>query len=116
MQKTSQTRRDKNEVDSRIDNIAHHVGYRLSGLPAGPPEDHSRDAYRLLLSQVDANKDGILSVAECMSIYTTQSMAEKNCTFWDADKDGLIKEDEYVKQVQSLGKKEILESPQSAAS
>ena len=58
------------------------------GSPAGPPEDHSRNAYRLLLSQVDANKDGVLSVAECMRIYTTQSMAEKNCTFWDADKDG----------------------------
>ena len=52
----------------------------------------------MLLTQVDVNKDGVLSVAECMSIYTDKGMAEKNCTFWDADKDGVIKEDEYVQQ------------------
>lgn len=72
---------------------------------AGPPEHHIRDAYKMLLAQVDADQDGQLSVAECMRIYTSASMAEKNCTYWDADRDGLIKEDEYVRQVQSLGKK-----------
>ena len=72
---------------------------------AGPPENQMRNAYRMLLTQVDVNKDGVLSVAECMSIYTDKGMAEKNCTFWDADKDGVIKEDEYVQQAQSLGKK-----------
>jgi hypothetical protein len=32
-------------------------------------------------------------------------MAEKNCNFWDADNDGIITEDEYVRQGMSFGKK-----------
>ncbi len=32
-------------------------------------------------------------------------MAEKNCAFWDVDKDGSITEDEYVKQGSNTGKK-----------
>ncbi|OGP64551.1 MAG: hypothetical protein A2169_14100 [Deltaproteobacteria bacterium RBG_13_47_9] len=75
------------------------------GLTAGPPEKNIREAYQLLLSQLDANKDGKLSVAECKIIYKEKSMAEKNCTFWDADKDGFITEGEYVKQGSSLGRK-----------
>jgi hypothetical protein len=75
------------------------------GLTAGPPEQNIRDAYKLLLSQLDTNKDGKLSVAECKIIYKDKSMAEKNCIFWDADKDDIITEDEYVKQGSSLGRK-----------
>ncbi|MBI4688175.1 MAG: hypothetical protein HY756_10440 [Nitrospirae bacterium] len=75
------------------------------GRTAGPPEKNIREAYKLLLSQLDANKDGKLSVAECKIIYKDKSTAEKNCTFWDADKDGIITEDEYVKQGSSLGRK-----------
>ena len=71
----------------------------------GPSDEHLKSAYRMLLEQVDANKDGKISLAECMSIYKNPSMAEKNCMFWDADKDGLIKEDEYVSQVRSIGNK-----------
>lgn len=72
---------------------------------AGPSEENIRSAYKMLLEQVDTNKDGIISMAECMSIYKDPSMAEKNCMFWDADKDGLIKEDEYVSRVRSIGNK-----------
>jgi hypothetical protein len=32
-------------------------------------------------------------------------MAEKNCTFWDINKDGIITEDEYVMQGSNIGKK-----------
>ena len=40
-----------------------------------------------------------------MAIYKDKSMAEKNCTFWDADKDGIITEAEYVKQGSNVGKR-----------
>ncbi len=72
---------------------------------AGPPEENIREAYKMILSQVDANNDGALSVAECMAIYKDKGMAEKNCTFWDADKDDIITETEYVKQGLNLGEK-----------
>jgi hypothetical protein len=29
-------------------------------------------------------------------------MAQKNCNYWDANKDGNITEDEYVKQGQAM--------------
>jgi hypothetical protein len=75
------------------------------GYTAGPPEQNIREAYKMILLQADANKDGKLSIDECMSIYKDKRMAEKNCTFWDVDKDGIITEDEYVIQGSSLGKK-----------
>ena len=75
------------------------------GYTAGPSEQNIKEAYKMILSQADANKDGKLSATECMAVYTDKSMAEKNCAFWDADKDGVITEDEYVKQALSKGKK-----------
>jgi hypothetical protein len=72
---------------------------------AGPSEDSIRQAYRMILSQADANQDGKLSAAECMAIYKDKSTAEKNCSFWDVNKDGIITEDEYVKQALNIGKK-----------
>jgi hypothetical protein len=75
------------------------------GHTAGPPEQNIREAYKMILPQGDANKDGKFSVTECMALYKDKSIAERNCTFWDVDKDGIITEDEYVKQVSSIGKK-----------
>jgi hypothetical protein len=75
------------------------------GYAAGPSEENIRGAYQMILSQADANKDGKLSAAECLAIYKDKGMAEKNCGFWDADKDGVITEEEYVKQASSIGKK-----------
>jgi hypothetical protein len=72
---------------------------------AGPSEERIRSAYRLILSEADTNKDGKLSVSECKAGYKDPAMADKNCKFWDADNDGIITEDEYVKQGMSFGKK-----------
>jgi hypothetical protein len=73
--------------------------------PAGPSDERIRSVYREIVLQADTNKDGKLSVAECKAIYTDKAMAEKNCTFWDVDRDGVITEDEYVQKAGSLGKK-----------
>jgi hypothetical protein len=72
---------------------------------AGPSDEFARNAFKQILSQADTNKDGKLSLAECKGIYKDAAMAEKNCTFWDANKDGTITEDEYASQAMSIGKK-----------
>jgi Ca2+-binding EF-hand superfamily protein len=72
---------------------------------AGPSDETFRGAYKQILSQADTNKDGKLSLTECKAIYKDKAMAEKNCTFWDVDHDGVITEDEYVQQAWSMGKK-----------
>jgi hypothetical protein len=72
---------------------------------AGPSDEFARNAFKEILSQADANKDGKLSVTECKSIYKDPAMAKKNCTFWDANADGTITEDEYASKAMSMGKK-----------
>jgi hypothetical protein len=72
---------------------------------AGPPEANIRNAYKMILSHADANKDGKLSAAECMAIYKDKNLAKKNCTFWDINQDGVITEEEYVKQGSNMGGK-----------
>jgi len=44
-------------------------------------------------------------LGECKGIYKDAARAEKNCTFWDVNKDGAITEDEYTSQAMSMGKK-----------
>ncbi len=72
---------------------------------AGPSDELARDAFRQILSQADTNRDGKLSLAECKAIYKDAAMAERNCTFWDVNKDGTITEDEYASQAMSMGKR-----------
>ena len=72
---------------------------------AGPSDEFARNAFKQILSQVDTNKDGKLSLSECKAIYKDSSTAEKNCTFWDANHDGAITEDEYASQAMSIGRK-----------
>jgi hypothetical protein len=81
------------------------AGTVLTSHSAGPSDERIRSAYRLILSEADTNEDGKLSVSECKAGYKDPAMAEKNCKFWDADNDGTITEDEYVRQGTSLGKK-----------
>jgi Ca2+-binding EF-hand superfamily protein len=76
-----------------------------TGYTAGPPEANVRNAFKMILSQADANKDGKLSATECKTIYKDENLAKKNCAFWDVDKDGFITEDEYVKQATNIGNK-----------
>jgi len=73
-----------------------------SAQPAGPSESMVREAYRTLLSSLDANKDGKLSVSECMAMSKDKKKAEKDCKYWDENGDGAITEDEYVKQVKKI--------------
>lgn len=77
----------------------------LSSRAAESPEQYARQAYGMLLAQLDANKDGKLSMTECKAMWKDKGVADKNCGFWDADKDGFITEAEYVKQGLSQGKK-----------
>lgn len=72
---------------------------------AGPSDKFARNAFQEILSQVDTNKDGKLSLPECKAMWKDATTAEKNCTFWDANHDGIITEDEYVAQGMSKGKK-----------
>ena len=53
----------------------------------------------LILTAADKNGDGKLSMDECMSISKNKKKIEKDCKYWDADGNGVITEDEYVKQV-----------------
>ncbi len=72
---------------------------------AGPSEERARSAYKMILEATDVNKDGQMSGTECKAVYSDPAIADKNCTFWDADHDGIITEDEYVKQAMSIGDK-----------
>lgn len=62
-------------------------------------EDLTRNAYRQILTAADKNGDGKISMDECMSISKNKKKIEKDCKYWDADGNGVIIEDEYVKQV-----------------
>lgn len=62
----------------------------------GPPPDFAKNAFRLLLSEVDKNGDGKLGMDECCSMWKDRSIAEKNCGYWDTNDDGTITEEEYV--------------------
>jgi hypothetical protein len=72
---------------------------------AGPSDQFARNAFKQLMSQADKNKDGKLSLAECKSIFKDAAKAEKNCTFWDANHDGTITEDEYASKAMSIGQR-----------
>ncbi|MBI4848815.1 MAG: hypothetical protein HY808_09615 [Nitrospirae bacterium] len=69
---------------------------------SGPSSEMISNAYRQILAGADKNKDGKLSMEECMSVSRDKKKIEKDCRYWDADSDGIITEDEYVKQVKKL--------------
>jgi hypothetical protein len=66
--------------------------------PAKPPDSVYKAGFQEILNAVDKNGDGKLSMAECVSISKDTKKAEKDCKYWDANGDGTITEDEYVKQ------------------
>ena len=64
----------------------------------------TKEAFKSILSSADTDKDGKLSLQECYAIWKDKKLAEKNCKYWDANGDGYITEDEYVKQSKKLMK------------
>jgi hypothetical protein len=68
-------------------------------LAAPPPEQTVREVFVQVRTVADTNQDGALSVEECTSLLTDRQQAQRNCRFWDADKDGILTEDEYVERV-----------------
>jgi Ca2+-binding EF-hand superfamily protein len=69
-----------------------------------PSDDMLKQNYTMVLEQADANKDGKLSMKECTAIFKDKAKGEKDCRYWDADGDGTITQDEYVKQVRKIMK------------
>lgn len=68
----------------------------------GPSEEMIKGAYRDILARADKNRDGKLSQSECLAVWKDRQKGEKDCRYWDADADGVITEEEYVKQVRKL--------------
>jgi hypothetical protein len=78
------------------------TGSLLSAQEKGPSPEVIKGLYRQILTRADKNGDGKLSLAECMSISKDKNKIEKDCKYWDADGDGVITEEEYVKQVRGI--------------
>lgn len=70
----------------------------------GPSDDMIKGQFRTILKEADTNKDGKLSAEECLAIWKDKEKAKKNCKHWDANNDGTITEDEYVKQARKVMK------------
>lgn len=70
----------------------------------GPSNVGKKEAFKTILSSADINRDGKLSLQECYAIWKDKKMAEKNCKHWDANGDGTITEEEYIKQSGKLMK------------
>ena len=73
-----------------------------SAAAAVPPEQTVREVYGQIRTTADTDGDGTLTVVECKAMLTDPAVAERNCRFWDADKDGIITEDEYVERVRRV--------------
>ena len=57
-----------------------------------------KNAYQMLLAEVDKNKDGKISMDECLSVWKDKAVGESKCKVWNKNGDGFITEDEYVQQ------------------
>lgn len=68
----------------------------------GPSDEMIKGAYRDILAKADQNRDGKLSQNECLAIWKDRQKGEKDCRYWDANADGVITEEEYVKQVRKI--------------
>jgi hypothetical protein len=70
--------------------------------PPGPSDAMIKEAFQEIKAAADTNKDGKLTVAECLGIYKDRQLGEKNCKYWDVNRDGAITEAEYVAQAKKL--------------
>jgi len=57
-----------------------------------------KTGYNMLLSEVDKNKDGKISLEECLSAWKEKAIGESKCKYWDKNGDGIIIEEEYIQQ------------------
>ncbi len=57
-----------------------------------------KTGYKMLLSEVDKNKDSKISLDECLSAWKDKAVGESKCKYWDKNGDGIITEEEYVQQ------------------
>ena len=57
-----------------------------------------KTGYNMLLSEVDKNKDGKISLDECLSTWKDKATGESKCKYWDKNGDGMITEEEYAQQ------------------
>ena len=57
-----------------------------------------KTGYNMLLSEVDKNKDGKISLEECLSTWKDKAIGESKCKYWDKNGNGIITEEEYVQQ------------------
>jgi hypothetical protein len=78
------------------------AGSPLSAQEKGPPAGAIKNAYRQILAGADKDGDGKLSQTECTSISSNKSKIEKDCKYWDANGDGYITEEEYIKQTKAV--------------
>ena len=76
----------------------------LSAQRLGPSDAMIKENFTKVLKEADKNKDGKLSMQECMTIWKDKKKGEESCKYWDANGDGTITEDEYVKQVRKIMK------------
>lgn len=70
----------------------------------GPPTEMIKGAYQEIQKACDTNKDGKLTVQECMGMWSDKTKAERECKYWDANGDGTITEEEYIAQVRKIMK------------
>lgn len=74
----------------------------LSAREKGIPTENIKNAFRMILAETDKNKDGKLSLQECLGMSKDPKQMEKNCKYWDANSDGFITEEEYIQQVKKI--------------
>ncbi|NPU86398.1 MAG: EF-hand domain-containing protein [Syntrophaceae bacterium] len=82
--------------------FVHLSGSILLAKEKGPSDQAIKNVYRQILASADKNGDGKLSMAECTSISKNKNKIEKDCKYWDANGDGYITEEEYVKQARNI--------------
>lgn len=70
-----------------------------------PPEvrknAYRKNAYHQLLASADKNHDGKITMQECRATSLAKTR-EQRCSYWDANGDEVITEDEYVQQLKNL--------------
>jgi len=57
-----------------------------------------KTGYNMLLSEVDKDKNGKISMEECLATWKDKTIGESKCKYWDKNGNGIITEEEYIQQ------------------